>query len=194
MASQLSSALENRAVRSSLLVQRGCSPANDARGYLLPFLTARDAVAQRRKENEREARKLAVLLPVWKWAEGVSGFGSLGLAQIVGEAGDLSAYSDKSKLWKRMGLAVIDGQRQRRVKGADALRHGYSPERRAIMFCIGDSLIKKQGPYREIYLQRKEYEQAKLPEPEGFKMVWHRRAQRYMEKWLLRDLWREWGK
>lgn len=134
--------------------------------------------------------KLAKQLPVWPWWKSVNGLGALGLAQIVGESGDLSNYANPGKLWKRLGLAVIDGKSQRRVSGAAALEHGYSPRRRSVMYCIGDSAIKKQSPYRDLYLERKEYEKAKVPDLTP--MHHHRRAQRYMEKRILKHLWQRW--
>lgn len=155
-----------------------------------PLVLARAAIKPHRMKAERECQKMAKSLQVWPWVDSINGFGSLGLAQIVGEAGDLSLYSNPAKLWKRFGLAVFDGKSQRRVSGAAAIEQGYSPVRRAIMFCIGDSLLKKQNAYRDLYLVRKVTEQAKLPD--GSKMHWHRRAQRYTEKRLLRDLWRAW--
>lgn len=155
-----------------------------------PLALARAAIKPHRMKAERECQKMAKKLRVWLWVDAINGFGALGLAQIVGEAGDLSLYSNPAKLWKRFGLAVFDGKSQRRVSGAAAIEQGYSPVRRAIMFCIGDSLLKKQNAYRELYLARKVTEQAKLPE--GTKMHWHRRAQRYTEKRLLRNLWRAW--
>lgn len=36
-----------------------------------------------------------------------------------------------------MGMAVIEGERQRRVTGAAALDHGYNAERRSLMWNIG---------------------------------------------------------
>lgn len=130
------------------------------------------------------------------FAEGVRGFGAVSLAGIVGEAGDLSNYATKSKLWKRMGLAVIDGVRQGGLtKGASAeqwIAHGYSPIRRARMFVVGGCLVKnnRDGPYRRAYDQRKAYELA--GDPDMKPIIAHRRAQRYMEKRLLRDLWQAW--
>jgi hypothetical protein len=164
--------------------------ANIAFLATLPLHEARQVVHAGRLKPERQMARLAKQLPVWAWVESVHGFGAVGLAQIVGEAGDLSKYSNPAKLWKRMGLAVINGESQRRKAGAAALEHGYNPIRRSIMYCIGDSLIKKQNAYRDLYLDRKQYEMEKLPE--GTKLLWHRRAQRYMEKRLLRDLWRAW--
>lgn len=156
----------------------------------LPLQEARALIHKNRLAPERSMAKLAKRLPVYPFVENINGFGAIGLAQIIGEAGDLSNYANPAKLWKRMGLAVINGKSQRRVGGAEALEHGYSPQRRSIMYCIGDSMIKKQNAYRELYLARKVIEEQKMPE--GTKLHWHRRAQRYMEKRLLRDLWRAW--
>lgn len=165
-----------------------------AAGYLMGMLAARAMLAKERKIPEKAMAKLAMELPVWPFVDAICGFGAMGLAQIVGECGDLGAYANPAKVWKRMGLAVFNGKSQRRVAGAEAIEQGYSPERRAIMFCIGDSLLKKQNCYRELYLERKVYEAGKLAEREDVpvKLLAHRRAQRYAEKRLLRDLWRAW--
>jgi hypothetical protein len=157
--------------------------------YVQPLVEVRAALSAQRKEAERKCRKLAKQLPVWPWVGAVYGFGDLGLAQIVGECGDLGNYSNPAKLWKRMGLHVVDGKAARKSKAKGEIM-GYSPARRAIMFCIGESLLKKQNAYRDLYLARKTVEAQKVPE--GSKMLWHRRAQRYVEKRLLRDLWRAW--
>jgi hypothetical protein len=167
--------------------------ALNAFAYLEPFMATRDAHAAIRKETEKAMEKDAKQLPIWPWVESIPGVGALSLAQIIGEAGDLSNYANPAKLWKRFGLAVINGERQRKFKDVEkALEHGYSPERRSILWVIGDCIIKKQGPYRDLYLQRKEVEQTKVPD--GSKGLWHNRAKRYMEKRFLRDLWIAWGK
>lgn len=156
---------------------------------------AGDAHAERNEAiAEKNMVRLAKTLPIWEWAQEIHGFGALGLAIIVGEAGDLSAYPKKGHLWKRMGVAVIDGIRQGGLRKGSAAEdwivHGYNRQRRSRLFTIGDSLIKKQNTYRELYLARKEVERAKLPD--ATKMHIHRRAQRYMEKRLLKDLWQAW--
>lgn len=65
------------------------------------------------------------------------------------------------------------------------------------MHVIGDALIKQNkapdggdGEYRMVYLERKGIEQQKAPELAP--IVHHKRAMRYMEKRLLRNLWRAW--
>lgn len=96
-------------------------------------------------EVDKLLAKKAKALPVHAWTKSVKGFGDLSLAQLVGEAGDIGSYKSPSALWKRMGLAVIDGVRQRRVADAElALVHGYSPERRAVVWNIGNWLAMAQ--------------------------------------------------
>lgn len=166
--------------------------------------------AQQTKTMEQLARSL----PAYEWAQGVRGFGALGLAIIVAEAGDLSKYATKGKLYKRLGLAVIDGVRQGGLPtGApkDAwIAHGYSPRRRSRIWTIGVAVLMSGNErYRKIYLDRKAYEVAKA-EAEGltvapagkipakrrheFRALGHvdARARRYTEKRLLLDLWRAW--
>jgi hypothetical protein len=187
---------------------------------MAPLLDARTVIERSRKEVEKQLTKCGKDLPAAKWIEALHGVGFLSFAGIVGEAGDLSLYSNPAKLWKRMGLAVINGGRQRKVSGEEALEHGYSPTRRSLMWTIGDCIIKVGGPYREVYDKRKAYEQEKnergeyaeraarqLKEKsydkktEAFKCYSvgkippaqiHMSAKRYMEKRLLRDLWRAW--
>ena len=156
--------------------------------------------------------KLATALPAWEWGKDIRGFGAKSLAVIVAEAGDLSNYPDKSKLWKRMGLAVMGDVRQGGLKkgaGAEAwIEHGYSPKRRSQMWNVGDTMIKAQvrkvkddadedtgertslGEYGRAYLDRKAKKLAANPEMKPIHA--HRDAQRYMEKRLLRDLWKAW--
>jgi len=158
---------------------------------------AREPFEDIERRAVKEMEKLAKALPVWsQFGEEVRGFGAVSLAVIVAEAGDLSNYATHSRLWKRMGLAVMDGVRQGGLgknAGKEAwIAHGYNPARRSKVFMIGDSLIKgnRDGVYRTTYLARKEYELVRDPEMKPIQA--HRRAQRYMEKRLLRDLWKAW--
>lgn len=156
----------------------------------LPLQEAMAGIRPHQLKLRRRLEKLARQLPAASAVQAVHGLGWFGFAQIVGEAGDLRRYRNPAKLWKRMGLAVIDGRAQRRVRGEQAQEQGYCAARRAIMFTIGEALIKKQNAYREMYLARKAYEAERLPQ--ASKMYIHRRAHRYMEKRLLRDLWQAW--
>lgn len=190
-----------------------------------PFVDARGIIQAHRAECEKQLTKMAKELHVWPWAESVKGFGALSLASVIGEAGDLLRFDTVSKLWKRMGLAVINGGRQRLVSGAAAIEHGYNPARRSVVWNIGECLIKQQGDYRALYLERMVREVEKcwdeglqhatttaatvtswanrgLPDPVKVSKIdeakhrscghIHNRAKRYVEKRLLRDLWKAW--
>jgi hypothetical protein len=139
---------------------------------------------------------LAKTLPVWEaFGKDVRGFGAASLAVIIGEAGELSNYSSRAKLWKRMGLAVMNGVRQGGLPSSaskdDWIAHGYNRQRRSRMWNIGDTLIKgNKDRYRELYLKRKRYEVERDPSIKP--IVAHRRAQRVMEKAFLCDLWIAW--
>jgi hypothetical protein len=154
-----------------------------------------------RKRLERDMEKLVKEFPVWSWVESVRGIGPLGLACIIGACGDLSKYSGPSKMWKRMGLAVIDGERQRRIAGTNAektalaILHGFSPTRRALAFVLSECLLKQnKGEYRQLYDERKEYELERLPEDAKGRKAWaHRRALRYMIRRFLLHLWCTWN-
>lgn len=167
-----------------------------------------------RKALEKDMVKKAKCLPVYEWVESVKGFGAMGLAVIVGECGDLSNYSSVPKVWKRLGLGLIDDRRQGDpgpgATAEDWTRHGYVKHRRSAMWTLGDSMLKCGDTYRQVYLDRKEFEvrkaqdagltvvpAAKIPAKRKAEFMSqghvHRRAQRYMEKRLIRDLWRVWS-
>ena len=155
-----------------------------------------------REKVETDMRKLARTLPVHAWANGVRGFGDLGLAIVIGETGDLSLYETKERVWKRLGLAVIEGFRQQRRSDPDeAAAHGYNPKRRAEVWAIADSMFRHQwrgekddvpahaiGPYGEVYAIRK-------AATEGREWTLKHRdndARRIMAKALVADLWAAW--
>ena len=199
------------AKRAAALIK---NPTDEWAGVILAAVAAREPFEAVEKAAVKEMERLAKSLPVWSsWGEGIKGFGARSLAVIVGEAGNLSNYPTKAHLWKRMGLAVMDGIRQGGLSknaGADAwVAHGYSKQRRSRVWTIGDSMVKTDGPYRAVYLARKEYEReraeregltvapsAKIPKKDADRYISdghvHRRAQRYMEKKMLRDLWVAW--
>lgn len=193
---------------------------DDWSDFAIGSVTARAPFSKIETESTKHMERLASQLPVWEaFGLGVRGFGARSLAVIVGEAGDLSEYSSEAKLWKRMGVAVMgagDGLNDHRqgapgakADASDWIAEGYSKRRRSQMFVVGDVLMKTAGPYREIYLRRKGYEMERAALlgltvapaasiPKNNKAAYrsamhvHRRAQRYMEKRLLRHLWRAW--
>ena len=145
-------------------------------------------------------------LPVWPWIENIRGVSENALASIVGEAGDLNRFRDPSCLWARfgVGLRLHKGEQIRQRKAKDkklAELMAYSPKRRAALYVIGGNIIKARKGATGIaadLLAHYEQEKAKAKAKtyEGGKPFTkshaHKRAQRHMEKLLLKLLWREW--
>lgn len=132
-------------------------------------------------------------LPVWdSFGAPIRGFGPVMLGQIVGVAGDLSLYANPAKLWKRFGLGLVGGERQRKHKDAElAEAHGYSPRRRAVMSVIGKMmLMNHKAEYRELYLAHKATQREKHPDLSDGHI--DNRAHRYVQKRLLLNLWKAW--
>lgn len=185
-----------------------------------PLMAARIPLDEARNKIENEMKRLARRLPVWQsWGAGVKGFGELTLAKILAGAGDLGEYANPAKLWKRMGLALVDGERQRRVGGdvEKAVRHGYSAERRSDIWNAiepmvkhvvtatkcedGSPLLNEFGetvslpltPYGEYFVAERQRQRDKL---RGTKECYLKhaleRAKRHLGKRILRDLWRAW--
>jgi hypothetical protein len=140
---------------------------------------------------------LAATLPGFAFWNGFKGLGPAGLAHLIGETGDLNAFADKSKLWKFMGIAVIEGKRQQKRKSKEEAKlHAYNPERRSLVWQIMDSCMKHQrpkeqppGPYGALYNRRRE---ATAHRPDWSKQRQHDDACRYASKKLLSHLLAAW--
>lgn len=164
--------------------------ATEAVPFVLAAKHAREVFDAHRKAVEKTMTEAAKSLPIWAKVQHVRGFGPLSLAIIVGETGDLAEYSNPAKLWKQFGLAPKDCYAMTCKNGEQA--YAIPRRRRSAMWTIGDCLIKQNdGEYRQLYDTRKAKEHAK-GNGDMTKMHAHRRAQRYMEKRLLKNLWRAW--
>jgi len=167
------------------------------------FQRSIDGCRKQEKEFEKGMKRHAETLPVSKWAEAPEqrGFGLLTLAIVVGEAGDLSNYPDKGRLWKRFGCAPreYDGVTQMgatwRSKGGlpagEWEAFGYCPRRRSVAYLIGENLLKQNhGPYRARYDEAKALQQARYPDYS--KLRCHRHGMLLATKLLLKNLRAEW--
>lgn len=136
-------------------------------------------------------------LPIWKdWAEGVKGFGAKGMAVIIGVAGDLNDWHSLPGLYKRLGLAPFEGKAcstwrmERGLSKEDWIEAGYSPKNRAAMYAYVGEPIIRQGPYAEVYKERRKIEDLRCDR----KMTAHLRAHRYATKKLIKHLFHTWRK
>lgn len=160
---------------------------------------AKDCLADMLEQTKR--------LPCQDFVTETKGFQHPSYAAIIANAGDLRNYKNPGKLWKRFSLHVVGDRASRRVKG-DASQ-GFVPKRRAEMHVIGDCLLRARGAYAELYRTRKAREvekahelglqvrpAARIPKKNAEKFISegliHKRALRYIEKRLLRELWKAW--
>jgi hypothetical protein len=203
-------------------------PAGDPRaeslGYFLPMIPisqqSRLIWDEKREITEKEMRRLAQTLPVFPWVkEHARGVGDLGLARIVGAAPIIGLYGTHERLWKRLGLAVIAGERQQKRKDKDeAMLHGYAAPRRAEVWSVcSDIMLRQQwrgaddevegsvgfpiGAYGLVYQQRKAHTAQRITNTDNLPFTsrdkWTQKrcdndARRIMSKEFLRDLWLVW--
>jgi hypothetical protein len=186
---------------------------------LNPHLAALEPILTERDRWENTLKHLATKLPVWPWVErDVKGVGGSSLARIVGATVNkdfvtgkircIDDYPSPAKLWKRMGLGMVqyaDGTQeiQKRSKEYGTI-HKYNPVRRSLMHVVGECIVKANDYYKkEIYDSYRVRLEAKYPEWETAKTKdgakahpghYNKCAMRYMEKKFLKDLWVEWHK
>lgn len=166
---------------------------------------SRGPIDDLRDSVEAQMRSLAESLPVWAKFKGpkskdVPGFGSLGLAIIVGEAGDLSRFPGPDALKKWMGAAPPNCYLKLCKNGE--LKPCPPKSTYAELYAVCDSLLKQENKYRECYHAAAERIAAKLPDQDKGKQTktgkrsLHKHgelmARRVPAQELLKDLWRAW--
>jgi hypothetical protein len=207
---------------------------------IIPLEFARDQISQNIKLVEKRMKVVVNQLPIWTdWGVNIAGVGEITIANIIGNSVcnseidpitresyekkfiTIGDYSNPAKLWKRWGVGIVEGERQKRIKAKieeklrfkdtkkasgdqlKAIIHGYNPTRRAILWNVGEGFVKQGKYYRRRYDQEKE-KQLSL-HPEVFLDKWgkkrpknnalaraHNRAMRYSTKLFLTDLWNKW--
>ena len=148
-------------------------PSHEMFTNIEPYLLAMEPLDTQRAIYEKALVKAAKRLPVYEWAKGVKGFGDISFATIVGECGDIGTYKSVSAVWKRLGLAVIDGKRQGApgdepiplerlpydlqqeviagqltLKAATWIVHGYRAPRRSVSWNARKHVIGGMGKWR----------------------------------------------
>lgn len=153
------------------------------------------------KAIEKPIKELTMQLPVYQWWCSISGLNYSGLADIVGETGNLFNYSRVSKVWKRMGLSVYKGKsgsywkRRGGLTSEEFQEMGYKPRRRAVTYPLVEALIKTQGQariaddsYYQFAIQRRDM---KIEQEWKRGHAWNH-AKRVLAKRILQDLYNKW--
>lgn len=201
---------------------------------LMPLITAAQQINAQVEAIEKAIEKVAKRHPLWAWAKDIYGIGPGTLGKIIAQAHspaetdrdgnprtpayEIGDYKTLGGLWKRFGLAVIDGERQRKKQGEEGIAHAYNARRRALIWNLGNSLIGAMGklrpvagedaesnpaysPLQKLFIARLRYEAARdpamrLPDKiakglvkESYKTHASNRAKRYVEKRFLKELY-----
>ena len=133
---------------------------------------------------EKEISTIVRRLPEWTFFDKVRGCAELSAASVLAIVGRPIQWQNPAKLWKRLGLAP-------RVVGDTTGETTYRPHARAVMWVIGDCMIRAGSEYRSVYDARKVH--TATTHPDWTKMHAHKDAHRVMVKALIRDFW-VWGK
>jgi len=188
----------DKEMASRVFREAAIDKAHQFRPVIQVYLGALELFEKQQAEFEKRMVRAMKPLPILRWARDIKGFGDMSLACIIGEASgahsetgefySVGDFKSVSALWKRMGLAVLNGRRQGNpgegAGKADWILHAYSKARRSLMWNVGNSLILSMGKFRPLfgedvdanpgytYLQkvfanRARYEAARLPHKDG---------------------------
>lgn len=145
-----------------------------------------EKVREAEDECYRMMREVVKEHPFWEeYLSRIKGIGPAMGAVIIGWLGPLSRFSTVSKLWKYCGLAPG----QRRVKGQ---RAGYNVLLKSQLYVLGQSLLRANGWYKQLYDYYKKICEEKHPDWRKAKR--HMWAQRKVIKKFLSHAWEMWWK
>ena len=116
----------------------------------------------------------------------LKGIGKILAAKLISSI-DIRQADTVSALWRYAGYGVVDGEREKPVKGE---KLHYNAELKKNLYLVGMSFMRCGSPYREIYDSAKEYYEIKHPEwTKGHR---HNAALRKMIKIFLSHLYEHW--
>ena len=196
-------------------IQRGADASDDQQEEVVARYLARFEALE--KELDADIRELVKDYPIYAELSSVRGIGP-GLAAKLIALIDIREATMVSKLWRFAGFAVINGEREKLVKGEKA---HYSGRLKTAMYQVGISFLRSESPYRKVYDEAHAFYLANRPdwarcatcncptnecrEPElhslmsfrtpkkGWKTLHiHLAAMRKMEKLFLAHLWERW--
>lgn len=154
------------------------------------LLTLRDV----ERDLTRDMEAALATHPAWPWLRDVRGIGPKLATRIVCDV-DIERARTISSLWRFAGYAVMDGQRQRLVKGKTA---DYNIRLKCSVYLAVASFIKSgaRSWYADYYRrQRERYAGREKSEahPDGWtKGHLHAHAMRKTAKMFLAHLWMAW--
>ena len=108
------------------------------------------------KEADKDIAEMVKDIPIVQELTELKGIGPLLAAKLVSMI-DIQKADTVSALWRFAGYAVIDGQREKPVKGE---RLHYNIRLKTTCYLVGVSFLRCGSPYRKVYDDAKAYYEA----------------------------------
>lgn len=105
--------------------------------------------------------------PAWPWLKDIRGVAETSAGLVLGYI-DISRAEHVSSLWRYAGFGVVDGKRERPVKG---VKLAYNARLKTMCWRLIDLQIKARGPYRKAYDDAKHTYITTRMEPEAARKV-----------------------
>jgi hypothetical protein len=138
------------------------------------------------KEADADIYAMVKDIPIVNDLDALKGIGPLLAAKLVSMI-DIERADTVSALWRYAGYAVIDGARERPMKGE---KLHYNARLKSTCYLIGTSFLKCNSPYRQIYDEAREFYD--INRTDWTKLHKYRAALRKMIKIFLSHLWEQW--
>lgn len=165
-------------------IERGADQADVATQELVAKWQERFNALE--KEADHDIATLAEGIPIVDELVQLKGISYTLAAKLVALV-DITHSSTVSGLWRYAGYAVIDGARERPVKGE---KLHYNLRLKTTCYLVGSSFLRCGSPYRQVYDSAREYYTLNRPDwTEGRR---HNAAMRKMIKMFLSHLWERW--
>ncbi len=135
------------------------------------------------KDLDKSIEDLADDMPIVERMIRVRGVGKI-LAVKIAAMIDIQRADTISALWRYAGYAVVDGHREKPVKGEPL---HYNTRLKTTCYLVGTSFLRSNSPYRKIYDEARGYYEENRKE--WTKAHQHMAAMRKMTKLWLSHLW-----
>ena len=165
-------------------IERGADESSGQQAEILERYYAQFRLIE--DQLDKDIAEMVAEEPVYDYVSAVKGIGP-GLAAKLIAMIDIERAPTVSALWRFAGYAVIDGERERMVKGEKA---HYNKRLKTTCYLAGSSFLKSGSPYREVYDDARAYYLERRPD--WTKGHQHNAAMRKMIKMFLQHLWVTW--
>jgi hypothetical protein len=138
------------------------------------------------KELDRDIAGQVKDHPMFDYLTALKGVGPLLAAKLLSMI-DIERADTISALWRYAGYAVIDGEREKPVRGE---KLHYNSRLKTTCYLVATSFLRSNSPYREVYDHYRAYYAENRPDwTDGRR---HNAAMRKMIKRFLSHLWLTW--